>query len=196
MSERDDLQSLWATQKEEAFSMSLADLQARASLLQSRVRRRNAIEYAAGALVVGAFSWVAVSANGIVTQAAAVLIALGAVYVCWRLYALARAAAVHGFETAESCADFHRGELVRQRDALQGIWRWYLGPLVPGLVLFWIGVGISPTVELPLFGRIALSVVGLGVGAALFFGIARANAAAAKALQAEIDAIDRMRTTD
>jgi hypothetical protein len=192
MSER-DLHALWTTQTEEPFSMSLVDLQARATLLQSRVRRRNLIEYAAGALVVVAFTLVAFTARGIITQAAAALIVVGAVYVCWRLYALARAAAVRGFDSAESCADFHRGELVRQRDALQGIWRWYLGPLVPGMVLFWIGAGVPPSGDWPTLGRIAMSVVGLGIGAAVFFGIARLNAAAAKALQAEIDAIDRAR---
>ncbi len=187
MSERDDLQSLWTTQKEEPFSMSLSDLRARAQLLQSRVRRRNLIEYAAAALVVVAFGWVAFTASSIVGQAGAALIVIGTLYVCWRLYALARAAEVGGFETAESCADFHRGELVRQRDALRGIWRWYLGPLVPGMVVFWIGVGAAPS------GGIAKAAIGLGIGAAVFFGIAKANAAAAKALQAEIDALDRAR---
>jgi len=187
MSERDDLQSLWTTQKEEPFSMSLADLRARAQHLQSQVRRRNLIEYAAGALVVVAFGWVAFTASSVVGKAGAALIVIGTLYVCWRLYALARAAEVGGFETAESCADFHRGELVRQRDALQGIWRWYLGPLVPGMVVFWIGVGVAPS------GGIAMAAIGLGIGAAVFLGIAKANAAAAKALQAEIDALDRAR---
>jgi hypothetical protein len=31
---------------------------------------------------------------------------------------------------------FYRRELEKQRDLLRGIWKWYLGPLIPGLALF------------------------------------------------------------
>jgi hypothetical protein len=37
---------------------------------------------------------------------------------------------------------FHRGELVRQRDLLRSVVWWYIGPIIPGLVVF--GVGIAP----------------------------------------------------
>jgi hypothetical protein len=193
MPDPDRLQSLWKTQAEEPFVMSLADLRARAEQLQSRIRLRNFIEYAAGAVVVGAFTWTAVVASGVVAQIGAALVALGAVYVCWRLHVLARAANRAEFAATASCADFHRAELVRQRDALDGVWRWYLGPLVPGLVVFWIGVGFAPSVGLPVAGRIAIAAIGLGIGAAVFLAIGHANAKAAKALQAEIDALDRAR---
>jgi hypothetical protein len=35
---------------------------------------------------------------------------------------------------------FHRRELVRQRDLLRSVWSWYLGPLIPGLVVFSVGI--------------------------------------------------------
>ena len=41
MSDRDPLQTLWTQQKEEEFTMSLADVQNRASTFQSTIRRRN-----------------------------------------------------------------------------------------------------------------------------------------------------------
>jgi len=174
--------------------MSLADLRVRSQRLQTRIRVRNLIEYAAGALVVGTFGWTAMVASGVVAQAGAALVALGAIYVCWRLHVLARAASrAEIAAAAENCATFHRAELARQRDALRAVWRWYLGPLVPGLVVFWIGVAVAPSVDLPLSGRIAISALGLGIGAAVFLGIAAANAKAAKTLQAEIDALDRAR---
>jgi hypothetical protein len=157
MSERDSLQSLWTSQTEEPFVMSLAELSARAKLLHTRVRFRNIIEYAAGVIVVVAFTGVAIVASGTLVRVGSALIALGAVFVCWRLHVLARAAKLREFETAESCADFHRGELVRQRDALRGIWRWYLGPLVPGLLVYWIGVGFALSVDPPLIGRIGVA---------------------------------------
>jgi hypothetical protein len=123
-------------------------------------------------------------------QAACALVAFGAVYVMWKLATIGGAHAKT--DDAMSWADFHRAELVRQRDALQGIWRWYLGPLVPGMVLFWIGVALTPT-DLPFAIRIAVSLAGLGFAALVFFGIAVLNKRAAKTLQAEIDALDRAR---
>jgi hypothetical protein len=36
--------------------------------------------------------------------------------------------------------EFHRRELVRQRDLLRSVWRWYIGPIVPGLVVFYAGI--------------------------------------------------------
>lgn len=194
MSEPDRLRNLWTAQPEEPFSMSPADLRNRAHRLQSKIRLRNLIEYLAAGIVVVTFGWVAAVASGGVAKAGAALIALGAIYVSWRLHMLARAASREEVAAAaDSCADFHRAELVRQRDALRAIWSWYLGPLVPGLVLFWIGVGVAPSVDLPLIGRIAIAAVGLAIGAAVFFGIAALNRRAASALQTEIDALDRAR---
>ena len=37
---------------------------------------------------------------------------------------------------------FHRRELVRQRDLLRSVLWWYIGPFVPGLVVF--GSGVTP----------------------------------------------------
>lgn len=194
MSEDDHLRTLWTAQQEDPFSMSSADLRNRAQRLQSGIRLRNLIEYLAACIVVVTFGWVAAVASGGVAQAGAALIAIGAIYVSWRLHALARAASrEEEAAAADSCADFHRAELVRQRDALRAIWSWYLGPLVPGLVLFWIGVGVAPSVELPLIGRIVMAAAGLAIGAAVFFGIAAMNGRAASALQTEIDALDRAR---
>jgi hypothetical protein len=35
---------------------------------------------------------------------------------------------------------FHRGELVRQRDLLRSVVWWYIGPIIPGLVVFCAGI--------------------------------------------------------
>ena len=170
--------------------MSLADIHTRAEKFQSRIRTRNWIEYAAGALVIFGFGWVATVPVGPIVQAACALIVVGTLYVMWKLATLARATGK--VDDAVSWADFHRAELVRQRDALNGIWRWYLGPLVPGLLLFWIGVALTLT-ELPLAARLVTALLGLAIAAAAFFGIAYLNKRAARTLQAEIEALDRVR---
>ncbi len=191
MPDRDPLQTLWKEQQQEHFAMSLSDVRARADRFQDRVRMRNFIEYAVGGVVVLAFAWTAFAADGVIARAGAALIALATIYVCWRLHHLARAAAHDERSAAASWAQFHRSELVRQRDALRSVWRWYLGPLAPGLVLFWIGAGLAPSSEAPMLVRLATAALGLGVGAALFYAIGVANARAADSLQREIEAIDR-----
>ena len=75
MSDRDPLQTLWTQQKEEEFTMSLADVQNRASTFQSTIRRRNLIEYLAAALVVGIFAWMVVIIPVSVVQIGAAMIA-------------------------------------------------------------------------------------------------------------------------
>lgn len=167
--------------------MSPADLQTRASKLQSIVRRRNAVEYAAGALVIAVFGTVAFVMPGVLSKIACGLIAAGTAYVMWRLHVLARAASRDEMSAAESLSHFYRHELARQRDALASIWRWYLGPLVPGLVVFWVATVVNVPVRPAAW---IMAAAGLAVSAAAFVGIAAANKRAAKKLQAEIDALD------
>lgn len=198
MSEHDPFQSLWKSQKQEDFSMSLADIQARAERFQSRVRRRNWIEYAAGAIVIAAFTWAAFAGANtlelgekIIVRAACGLIALGTLYAVWNLATKARASAKT--DETMSWADFHRAELVRQRDALNSIWHWYLGPLVPGITLFWTGVGLAQSADSPLWGNLGVAALALAIVAGMFIGIAALNKRTAKALRAEIEALDRAR---
>lgn len=171
--------------------MSLADIQARAQRFQCRIRLRNWIEYAAAAIVIAGFAWAAYAIGDAIVRTACGLIVLGTLYVVWKLATVARASPKR--DEAMSWADFHRAELVRQRDALNGIWRWYLGPLVPGWVLFWIGVGMRPPTIPPLWGNVGVAALGFAIGIGMFFAIAALNKRAAKALQAEIEALDRAR---
>jgi hypothetical protein len=187
MAERDPIQALWATQPRDDFVMSLADLRARASKLQSVVRGRNAVEYAAGVIVIAAFGSVAFAVPGWLAKLGCGLIAAGVVYVMWRLHVLARAATQDEMSAAEGLSRFYRRELARQRDALSSIWRWYLGPLVPGLIVFWLSV--AEKIPEKSVGWLA-AVLGLAITAGVFAAIAAANKRAAKSLQAEVDALD------
>ena len=190
MTDRDPLQQLWTQQKQENFTMSLAEIQSRATRFQSRIRRRNLTEYAAAALVIGVFGWMAALIPQPVVKAGAVLIILGALYVCWKLHTLGGAASVPA-DHAASLADFHRNELVRQRSALATVWRWYLAPFVPGMVVFVGGVAFMPELTMPLTERLSLFAASAVPIAAIFALIAWLNARAVKTLDAEIKALDR-----
>lgn len=191
----DALQALWTCQpEEEDLAMSIEDVRARAERFQSGIGRRNRVEYAASALVVVVFVLQALLIPEPVVEAGAALIALGAVVVAWRLHAQARAATRAEMDrAASSWTEFHRAELIRQRDALRSVWAWYLGPLVPGLVVFMLGVGTAPSTGLPLGIGLAISTLGLLFAGAAFAFIGWLNARAADRLQAEVAALDAAR---
>ena len=69
MPDRDPLQTLWTQQTQETFSMSLADIHAHSRRFQSRIRTRNLTEYAAAALVVAVFGWMAFLIPDLVVKA-------------------------------------------------------------------------------------------------------------------------------
>lgn len=171
--------------------MSLAEIHTHAERFQSRIRWRNWIEYAAAAFVVIAFGQIAAAAPAPAIQAGAVLIIVGALYVCWKLYALGRAATSAERDAAANLADFHRAELVRQRTALATVWRWYLAPFAPGMIVFIAGVAFVPELEAPLAARLAVFGLGAAFVAAMFGFVAWINALAVKKLDAEIAALDR-----
>ncbi|MBB36992.1 MAG: hypothetical protein CME88_16980 [Hirschia sp.] len=189
MSDRDPLQTLWTQQKEEEFTMSLADVQNRASTFQSTIRRRNLIEYLAAALVVGIFAWMVVIIPVPVVQIGAAMIAAGAVYVAYKLHTLAGAGEP---DMAQSVVTFHRAELVRQRDALKSVWRWYLAPFIPGVLVFVGGTQFSSDINMPLVARLLGLGTSLGIFAVIFGGIFWLNQRAAKKLDAEIVQLDEV----
>ncbi len=189
MSDLDRIQAVWANQPKENFSMSVAEIRERASTLQSTVKRRNFREYAVGAVLIVVFSAAAYFARTPLSAFACALTAAGVAFVMWRMHVLGRAASEHEIAAAGSCwAAFYRQELVRQRDALRGIWSWYLGPLVPGMVVYWISVGVKGGMWSWL-----IAVAGVALTAAVFAWVADANKRAAVALQAEIDVLDQIK---
>jgi len=194
MSDHDPLQKLWTQQTQEPFTMSLADVHLHAQRFQSRIRNRNMMEYVAAASVIAFFAWMIPTVPEPIVQVGAGLIVLGALYVCWKLYQLGRAATRSEMDAgAQSWAAFHRSELVRQREALRTVWSWYLAPFVPGMLVFLAGVSFTEANPAPLAARLTVFLAGAGLMAAVFAVIAWLNAQAVKKLDAEIAALDQVR---
>jgi hypothetical protein len=128
-----------------------------------------------------------------VVQIGAGLIILGTLYVCWKLHQLGRAATREEMRHAQSWADFHRDELVRQRDALATVWQWYLAPFAPGMLVFLAGVAFTPENPAPLPARAAIFGVGALIMGAMFAAIHWLNLRAAATLTREIAALDQAR---
>ena len=195
MPDHDPFQALWVGQKQEPFDMSLAEIHARADSFRTRVRVRNLTEYAAAILVTGIFGWMAFLIPQPVVKTGAALIVLGTLYVVFMLH---RKGGTGGAlpDGAVSLADYHRAELVKQRGALATVWRWYLAPFVPGMLVFIGGVSFAPETGLPLAARLIQFGTSAGLVGAVFAGIAWLNARTVKKLDTEIAALDRARRGD
>jgi hypothetical protein len=84
-----------------------------------------------------------------------------------------------------NCLQFHRGELERQRDLLQGVWKWYLGPMIPGVILFYLG----PVLAQP--ERASRALWPFAATVVFFVLIGELNRHVARKFQARIDALER-----
>lgn len=191
MTDRDPLQTLWVNQQSEDFKMSADEIRVRAGNLQSIVSRRNLLEYLVGGFLIAVFGAMAFVASYPLSKLGCALIAIGVAFVIWRLSVVARAGSVREAAAASDWAQFYRSELVRQRDALRGVWAWYLGPLIPGMVVYWLAIGIRSIGTPSVVWEWATTLAGLGLTAFLYVWIAAANKKAADALQKEIEALDR-----
>ena len=179
------LQSLWQDQPAEGRVMSLDELRYRSRRLTRIVYRRNLREYVAGAMVAVACGYLAWKAPLLLTRVGALLSVVGVIFIVYHLHRHGAARTMPEDMALTSCLQFHRSELERQRDLLRGVWKWYLAPLLPGLILFYLG---------PILAHPERASRGwwLLAGSLVFFVlIGELNRYAAKKIQARIDALER-----
>lgn len=187
-----NLQALWQSQPVEPKQFSPQEVRDKATRFQRTIRFRNLREYVAAVFVLVIFSGYAWKADTWLSKAGPALIVVGTLYIMFQLYTRAASLPVPGGDgnagVTESCVQFHRRELERQRDLLRTVWRWYLGPLVPGLFVMFLDRFIEAWAK----GGFAI-VASLGstlVTVLVFLGVWWLNAAGARKLQREIDALD------
>ena len=190
MTDHDPLRDLWTSDQGEKFTMSISELTAKSNHFHARIKWRNITEYIAAALVIGVFGWIAFLVPVWSIKIGAVLIIAAALYISWKLHQIGGASNPKGLSSGQSLADHHRDALVRQRDALRSVWRWYLLPFAPGMLIFILGTTFETGSGVPLSALLATSTGSLGFVSAIFFGVHALNANAAKKLDAEITALD------
>ena len=178
----DEFRDLWQNQEVEQVKISTEELRAKASKFQKRIRWRNVREYVAGWIVVVWFGFQAVRATTVIPRISFGLIVAGALYIVWYMHTRGQARGLPPDMGRETCVEFHRRELERQRDLLRDIWKWYLGPLLPGLALLviWQIVHVRPE-------RRWYSVTYGVLCAVLFWGVGLLNRRAARRLDRQID---------
>jgi membrane protein implicated in regulation of membrane protease activity len=190
--EEPDIKTLWRNQKTED-TVTLENVHERAAKFQKRVRNRNRREYIAAVFVIAVFSWYIWILPDWYMKAGSALVIIAALFVTWQLHVRGSASRLPQDGSAMGDIDFHRRELIRQRDALKSVWLWYLAPFVPGMVLFTFGMyrhlvatghAVHPT-------RFALAAAGNLLVFAIIWIL---NAWAARRLQRRIDELDRLRS--
>lgn len=185
----DPVIQFWAGQAVAPVAIDATEMAARADRFARRIRRRDAIEYTAGALVIGAFGWIGYAFDDAVLRVACAVIILGTLIVMRHLWK--RRVRSDAARLGQASHLYYRAELVRQRDSLASVWRWYLGPFLPGLLLFQFAIWRLVAQAMgPADATAGLLQTSLPIMAVLV-GIHWLNRMAARRLTRLIDALDR-----
>jgi len=184
----DPIVTLWTAQHRDARGPSPAELAERARVLRRRVWRRDAIEYAAGALVAVAFSWMGLASPDWGVRIASLVQVVGVLVVMRNLWT--RRPTDDPAALDRDALSHLRALLTEQRDALASVGRWYIGPMLPGMILFLGAVSrvtASKTGWGPALGVAALAAA---IVCGVFYGVLRLNRHAARTLDNQIAALD------
>lgn len=171
----------------------LNELRARADRLRRKIVRRNWIEYVAGIFVIAVFGAGALIAPLPALRIGSALIVGGTLVVLWQLHRRGSPLTPMEHGGALSLLDFQRRELVRQRDALDSVFVWYLLPLIPGMAT----ILAAPLLSVPMDQwqwPPAEVLRAMGFSVLIFAGVYFINKRAARQLQGRIDQIDALRT--
>lgn len=180
----DRSQHSWKEQPVTTATISLDEIKKRHAALSRTIRRRNILEYVAGGiaaaflLVMSVVTFLAARtvAHWVMAAGFATL-ALGMVIVGLHIFRKSTRASA---DMAASGTDFLMLRLERERDLLRSAWLWYVGPMVPGFVLSYLGYWMANP-ERPIF-----ALVGGGLTFALAVFVVILNRRAARRIESEI----------
>jgi hypothetical protein len=176
-------QEIWQCQAVEGLHLSADEIRRRAGKFQSRIHWRNLGEYAGGLVATLLFGSFLLKSHDILFRTAFGFFIAGLAYVAFQLQRKGSARSMPAAMGSATCLQFYRRELERQRDLVASVWRWYLGPLVPGFAMYSLAYALAFPHPDKLAGLALLD----GMAAALFFLIWRLNVRAARSLQRLID---------
>ena len=180
--------TLWTAQEHDARGLSHDELARRSRLLRRRVLRRDLTEYAAGLFVMVAFGWMAVAIPFWTMRIACAVTLLGTAIVMWNLWR--RRPRDDAAALAQDAHAYYRNQLVAQRDTLASVASWYIGPTLPGMILFAAAVGHKSVQVMPLAAALApIALVVVSSAAALWL-VLWLNRRAARTLDEQIAALD------
>jgi hypothetical protein len=150
----DDPLRVWQEQPVEVVPIPLEEIRRRAGRFESRIRNRDRREYLAAAFVMVAFSFYIYKFSDWAMRAGSALVLAGTVYVVVQLYRRSTPVSLPAEYGLVASMEFYRRELVRQRDLVRSVFNWYLGPLLPGLLVISRGKPVMIAMTAIVFGLI------------------------------------------
>lgn len=175
------MQQLWQQQPVEGTGMSIDEIRRRAVKFEKRMFVINAREYIAAALAVAFFVYFLSHTHDALMRTGFGLLIAGLGYAMFHLYRKGRPGTASE-QIGTQCANFFLEELERTRKLVNNLW-WYLGPLVPGLMVMMVA---SARLHHQPMALLRLAITNLFIAAAYVFVI-RLNRRAARCLQKQID---------
>ena len=163
--------------------MSAEAIRLRAGKFERKIAHRNTREYVSSLLAAVAFAYFFATAHGVLFRLAYVFFIAGLGWVVFQLHRKGSANTMPATMGSSTSLQFFRAELERQRDVVRNVWPWYLAPLVPGFVILTVGSVMARPFPAGLVSAAFLD----AFVAAVFFGIWKINARAARCLQRTID---------
>jgi hypothetical protein len=174
------------------MGMSADDIRRKAKKFQKKVFWENALNYFLGLAGAAFLSFRLVwhGPNALI-QLGGGLVVAAVLYMLWQTHrrsSFRRAPAEMGIV---SCLEFHRKELERRRDLHRSVWRWGLGPAIPGCVVLMVGIARINPGHVRHWGWTLLAVNTVAI---LAFAYAwMQSERRAHKLQAQIDELDALR---
>jgi hypothetical protein len=179
-------QKLWQDQPVEGITMSAEVIHQRATKLERTIRRRNLREYVASLFAAALLGYFCVTAHDLLSRITFGLFIAAMIWIVVQLHRKGSATSLPpGVDTLTSLR-LYRAELVRQHAVVKNIWWWYLAPMVPGFVVFTIGLAIKDH-RLAAWAKLAVMDV---MVTGLFFWVWKLNMKAARCLERSINAVD------
>lgn len=189
----DPIVALWTTRQAATPAPAPETLIVRARGLRRRVMLRDLREHIAGVFVALAFGAIAISNPDWGVRLACVVLIVGVMAVSanlWRNRITDNPAAL-----GQDSLGYYRAQLVAQREMLASVGRWYLGPILPGMVLFVLAMARASAAQLGLAAALTTAAVATGVIGGVFYAILWLNRRAAHALGVELARVERDETT-
>jgi hypothetical protein len=183
------MKELWQSQPTEGVRMSIDQIRMSAGRLERRIHWRNVREYVAAVAVIVFASFEFWRAGDLVVRIGFGLMVIGVFYLTWHMLSKGSWRPLPEDAGLSSCIEFQRRQLEQQRDLLKSVWRWYLGPMIPGIAVLLLAFGRANPGHLK---HPALVVVPEAMFfAAICVGIAAMNGRAADRLQRQIEELDQ-----
>ena len=182
---------LWQAQPTAPAPITLAEIHARALAFRHQALRRRMVSWAFMALAIAGL-WFVRDFTGWMMQLGAAWTMVAVVFVLWRWQRVNSAGPLAG--EGEALIEAYRSNLIRLRDARRSVLAGRIVPLIPGLVMVFLGRWFqlhAKGLPVPVDHWIILLTVAV-VGLAFGFAYLR-HQRQARELQLRLDELDRAR---